>query len=136
MFHRSPFWGGWWNFNTKTSMSTGKVVLGTLAGLAVGAAAGILFAPEKGSTTRRQIMDKGDDYVDKLKSKFDELSDSLAAKFKSTKNDAEELVDKGKEKFYDVKNDAENLVEKAKEKYNYTQKDVKNATSNFKHNGF
>ena len=46
-------------------MSTGKVVLGTLAGLAIGAIAGILFAPEKGSVTRKQIMDKGDDLVDK-----------------------------------------------------------------------
>ncbi len=37
-------------------MSTGKVVLGTLAGIAIGAIAGILLAPEKGSTTRRQIL--------------------------------------------------------------------------------
>jgi gas vesicle protein len=54
-------------------MSTGKVILGTLAGLAIGATAGILFAPEKGSITRRQIRDKSDGYVDKLKSKFDEF---------------------------------------------------------------
>ena len=40
-------------------MNTGKVVLGTLAGLAFGAIAGILLAPEKGSTTRKQISDKG-----------------------------------------------------------------------------
>ena len=40
-------------------MSTGKVVLGTIAGLAIGGILGILFAPEKGSVTRKQIMDKG-----------------------------------------------------------------------------
>jgi gas vesicle protein len=40
-------------------MRTSKVVLGTMAGLAIGAIAGILFAPEKGSTTRKQILDKG-----------------------------------------------------------------------------
>ena len=45
-------------------MKTGKVVLGTLAGLAIGALAGILFAPEKGSTTRQQIKDKSDDYAE------------------------------------------------------------------------
>jgi gas vesicle protein len=95
-------------------MSTGKVVLGTLAGLAIGAIAGILLAPEKGSTTRKQIMNKGDDYVDELKSKFDEFLDSLTEKFKSTKKDAEVLVDKGKAK-YDV-----------------AKKDVKNAAANFK----
>ena len=99
-------------------MSKGKVVLGTLAGLAIGAIAGILFAPEKGSTTRRQIRDKSDDYVDKLKSKFDEFRDSLIEKIESTKKDAENLVESGKEKYNDVKND------------------VKSATTNFKHDGF
>lgn len=53
-------------------MSTSKLVLGTLAGLAIGGIAGILFAPAKGSTTRKQIKDKGDDYVDKVKAKYDE----------------------------------------------------------------
>ena len=81
-------------------MSTGKVVLGTLAGLAIGAIAGILFAPDKGSKTRKQIMDKGDDYLDELKSKVDQISDFLAEKFESTKKDAEEMVEKRKAKYY------------------------------------
>ncbi len=81
-------------------MRTGNVVLGTLAGLAIGGIAGILFAPEKGSTTRKQIMNKGDEYVDELKSKVDDFSDSLTDKFESTKKDAENLMEKGKAKFY------------------------------------
>lgn len=97
-------------------MSTGKVVLGTLAGLAIGAIAGILFAPEKGSTTRKQIMDKGNDFVDKAKSKYDEIRDSVAETIESTKNDAENLADKGKARFDE------------------TKKDVKDAASNFKNN--
>lgn len=96
-------------------MSTGKVVLGAMAGLAIGAIAGILFAPEKGSTTRRQIMNKGEGYVDDLKSKLDDIRDSLTEKFESTKKDLEEFAEKGKAKFDDAK------------------KDVKNAASNFKH---
>ena len=36
-------------------MSTGKVMLGILAGLAAGEALGILFAPDKGSETRKKI---------------------------------------------------------------------------------
>jgi len=116
MFHKPPFWGGFWGLK-KTNMSTGKVVLGTLAGLALGAVAGILYAPEKGSTTRKQIMDKGDDYVDEVKSKFDEFRDSLSEKFKSTRNDAENLAEKGKAKFDDAK------------------KDLKNTAANFKHEG-
>ena len=69
-------------------MSTGKVVLGTLAGLAIGAIAGILLAPEKGSKTRRQIMDK----------------------VESTKKDAQEMADKGKAKYDDAKKEMKNGV--------------------------
>ncbi len=89
-------------------MSKSKVVLGTLAGLAIGAIAGILFAPEKGSVTRKQIMDKGDDYVDELKSKFDKFSDLLTEKFESLKKDAQELANKGKEKYDEAKKDVKN----------------------------
>ncbi len=37
------------------------------AGLAAGAVLGILFAPEKGSTTRQQISDKGEDIFESVK---------------------------------------------------------------------
>ena len=55
-------------------------------------------------------MDKGDDYVDQLKSKFGEISDSLINKFESTIEDAEEIVDKGSELFDDVKYDVINTA--------------------------
>ena len=99
-------------------MSTGKVVLGTLAGLAIGAIAGILLAPEKGSKTRRQSMDKGDDYIDELKSKYEEFVTSINNKFESTKKDAQEMADKGKAKYDDAKKEMKNGMS-----------DVKNAVS-------
>jgi gas vesicle protein len=45
-------------------MKTGKVVLGLLAGVAAGAILGILFAPDKGSNTRKKIVDKGEGYAE------------------------------------------------------------------------
>jgi len=86
-------------------MSTGKIVLGTVAGLAVGGILGILFAPEKGSVTRKQIKDKGLDYADELKSKYGEFADSIAEKFQSAKGFAKDLAENGKTKYEDAKND-------------------------------
>ena len=39
-------------------MGTGKILLGVLAGVAAGATLGILFAPAKGSKTRKKIIEK------------------------------------------------------------------------------
>ncbi len=52
-------------------MSAGKVLLGVLAGVAAGALIGVLFAPDKGSETRRRIMDKGEDLANTAKEKFE-----------------------------------------------------------------
>ena len=100
-------------------MNTGKIVLGTLAGFAIGAITGILFAPEKGSTSRNRITSIGDDYVDEIKSKYDEFRHSVPEKFKSAKD----LADIGKAKYDDAKKDVENGVE------NYKQ----NGPTTFKH---
>jgi gas vesicle protein len=70
-------------------MSTGKgnVLLGILAGLAAGTILGILFAPEKGSETRRKVVDKGNDFAENVKKKFDDFIDGLVDKQEPIKED-------------------------------------------------
>lgn len=75
-------------------MSTGKVLLGVLAGAAVGALAGILFAPSKGSRTRKRIVKKGEDYAEGLKDRFNEFVDDIADKYEQVKDDVTDLADK------------------------------------------
>ena len=54
-------------------MSKGNTIAGVLVGLAAGAALGILFAPEKGSDTRKKIANKGKDSLNDLKNKYNKL---------------------------------------------------------------
>lgn len=75
-----------------------KVIFGTLAGLAVGALVGVLFAPEKGTVTRKKITKKGEDYAEVLKTKFDEFVDSVSQKAQDLNDMATEEEEKLKEK--------------------------------------
>jgi gas vesicle protein len=74
-------------------MSAGKVLLGVLAGVAIGATLGILLAPDKGSETRRKIIEKGDEYVDGLREKISDVVDELSRKVEKTKATVEKVVD-------------------------------------------
>lgn len=73
-------------------MSSGKVLLGVLAGVAAGALIGILFAPDKGSETRKKIVEKGEDYVDGIKEKVGGLIDDLGKKVDGVKAKVEEMA--------------------------------------------
>lgn len=95
---------------TKSIMNTGKVVLGTLAGFAIGAITGILFAPEKGSSIRKRLMDKSSESLDGLKSKFSRFRNSITEKLKSTEKDAEGFSVEGKAKCDDENKAVKNVI--------------------------
>ena len=79
-------------------MSSGKVLLGVLAGVAVGATLGILFAPDKGTNTRRKISRKGDEYAQELEEKFNDFVAGLTDKFEDMKNEAAQIIENGEHK--------------------------------------
>ncbi|MEO6190584.1 MAG: YtxH domain-containing protein [Saprospiraceae bacterium] len=91
-------------------MKSGKVLLGVLAGLATGAVIGILFAPDKGTNTRKKISKDGDNYVSQLKSRFDDFLDSMTEKYESAKSDANDLIEKGKSTTQQVKGDVKHTL--------------------------
>ncbi len=73
-------------------METGKTAAAVLLGVGVGALLGILFAPDKGSKTRQKIMDKGQDYADDLKGKFEDLYNDVSEKYNSFLEEAKSAV--------------------------------------------
>ena len=70
--------------------NTGKLVGALLVGAAIGGALGILFAPNKGSETRKKLLSQGEDLKDSVKEKFTNL-------LQETKKDGELVKEKMKE---------------------------------------
>lgn len=83
--------------------NSSKVLIAALAGVAAGAVAGLLFAPEKGSKLRKRIAKKGidakDDIMDKIEdglSSLQELKESILSSVQHTKDDVKAKADKVK----------------------------------------
>ena len=89
-------------------MNSGKIILGTLAGVTAGAMIGILFAPDKGSDSRNRIIRRGADYLGSAKEKANSLLDNASGKFNDSRNKiirrGEEYLDSTKEKFNSLLN--------------------------------
>jgi gas vesicle protein len=75
--------------------TSGKILAAVAAGIAAGAVLGILFAPDKGSETRRKMNEKGKKFADDVKDKFS----------------------KGQEKFNDLKAGFEKKVKESVEEF-------------------
>jgi len=66
-----------------------------IAGFAAGVLVGFLFAPDKGSETRRRLAERGND----LKDKFNDFVDSLSDKVDDLADEANDFANKAKAQF-------------------------------------
>jgi len=71
---------------------TGTIVA-VLAGAAIGAAIGVLFAPEEGTKTRRRIKEGVGSKADEIKDKLAELTEAVKGKFGGARQDLESGLD-------------------------------------------
>lgn len=93
-------------------MKAGKLLVGLISGAAAGAVVGLLFAPKKGTETRKKISETSDSYLQEAKNKFNEFADSVSHKVDEVKN-------KTKAGFSDSK--AEQKINEAKAEMNKMQ---------------
>lgn len=91
-------------------------------GAALGIGAGMLFAPKKGSETRKELKAKLDDMLVKLKEvDYDEVRENIEVKIYEIKNelrdlDKEKVLDIAKKKVADLQKMSNELVNYAVEK--------------------
>lgn len=78
-------------------MGSGKVLASVLAGAAAGAILGILFAPDKGTETRRKLAEKGSDLADSVKGKVGEYSDAISEKYDSVREKITGMASEGRD---------------------------------------
>lgn len=111
----------------------GRVILATLTGVASGTILGLLFAPDKGTETRKKISQKGDDYLNKMKRDIDELRGYLNSKVEETQREIDELK---QEATQTAKKAAEEVNEMTDELEEWTKEELYQRAKKEKINGY
>jgi gas vesicle protein len=91
-------------------MSNKKLIMGILAGAAIGAIAGVLLAPDKGANTRKKISDKGKDFKDSFRKYYEQVEDTLVDAADKAKSKGERLADKATKKINDLTEEAKDQL--------------------------
>lgn len=71
--------------------NTSKVLIALGAGLAIGGLLGVLFAPDKGSETRKKISDTGKKFADKINQKVKLGKEKMEAELNKVNGKLEEV---------------------------------------------
>jgi len=80
------------------SSSAAKILGAIIIGSAIGGILGILFAPDKGTVTRKRICTRSGDFSDDVDDRFSDFLSEIKKEVGSVKDKATELIEMGKAK--------------------------------------
>jgi gas vesicle protein len=86
----------------------GKIAVGVLAGLAAGAILGVLFAPAKGTETRKMLTERSQGLLNGAKGKLNEAKDAVSDQLGSTSKMVGEVVNQVTSKPESLKKEFQN----------------------------
>lgn len=90
------------------------IVLGLLAGAAIGSLMGVLFAPEKGSDTRKRVRRTAEGLKDDAIEEYELLAEKAKQGLNRLKEEYDKYRAQAKVKATEVVEDIENEIEKVK----------------------
>lgn len=98
---------------SENSSSSGfAFIAGLVVGGAIGAIAGLLFAPETGEETRKKVAEKSKEWADDFYNKFDDLKDSVNEVMEDVKKGTAEVMADVKKGTAEVLDDVKKNVSK------------------------
>ena len=81
----------------ENSNNAGKLIGALMVGAAIGGALGLLFAPHKGSETRRRVAGQADDLTAGMKEKFDDFLNEVKFEMEKIKDMVDSCIKPGVE---------------------------------------
>jgi len=78
-----------------------------IKGISVGFILGVLFAPDKGSATRRKLSGMASDIKEDMAETLDDISDMVSEKITSIKNMVCDITEDAQDEFSDINNSDE-----------------------------